>query len=192
LADAAIYKQNIQGQIYLAGGPTRSEGWSAGETESAAPAPAGNGVTPITRCDFYMGGRRMKTTYVYGTGNSCNEGPNGFLSNGLETNTACYPSGGYTPKEAPNIPDACLYPSGCLDNSGKFNSSLLGTGNCPANASPAFNPAASYKVTSGGVGGTTETRSCSEFDPTQQQNVTCCDPQVQDCRNATNICACDN
>src|SRR5690606_3628676 len=39
---------------------------------------------------------------------------------------------------------------------------------------------------------TTETRSCSEFDPTQQQNVTCCDPQVQDCRNATNICACDN
>ncbi len=189
LSDAGIRKQKVQGQEFLTAGPVVENGWSAGGSETVD---VGRIPQMFTRCDYYMNGRRVKTSYVYGSGASCNTGSSGFLDNGFETNTACYPSGGYTPMDVPNIPAACLYPSDCLDNRGNFSESLLGTGNCPANANPVFNPEAEYKVTSGGVGGSTETRSCSEFDPAAEEEITCCDPQMQNCLQAENICQCDN
>jgi hypothetical protein len=195
------YRQaSIQGIKPLAAGRT-SNGWAVGTTESVA------GI-PITRCDYYTLGRRGRTVYVYGDGASCNMNADGFLDNGFETNTACY-SGGYQPATM-NVPDACMYPSACLDTRGNFNEAFLGQQGCSTDVVPTFcggknpcpvpaapcdlaNPTSCNMatiapmsvyplVTSGGVnGGQTQYRSCIEFAGTFDPAPLCCDPSKQNC-----------
>ncbi len=194
---SALKQENIQGKVYLNAGTTTS-GWAVGATETISDA-KGVAVTPpmtVTRCDYYERGRQLRTAYVYGSGASCNSGATGFLDGNYETNTACY-SGGYTPAVASAIPDACLYPAGCLDTSGKFSTARKGGDGCPANVLPVFTETNSYNVfTSGGLsGGTIESRSCADFNGKVQSDVVkCCDPQTQDCtKKDVNVplCQCD-
>jgi hypothetical protein len=215
-----LKNQPLNGANYLAAG-SATDGWAVGGSETLPMVPQmttdskgntvpavdangnailvpGNPSITVTRCDLYASQRLMRTTYVYGSGASCNTGANGFLDGGFETNTSCY-NNNYTPLAAPNIPDACMYPATCLDSNGNFSQALAGAGGssgCPAGVTPVFNPNATYMVfTSGGVGGGNQTpQSCSQFSAGYQQPIICCDPQKQDCtKKDANVplCVCD-
>lgn len=170
---------NIQGQKPLGAGRAVSSGWVVGGSETV------DGIT-FTRCDYFSSGRKVKTTYVYGQGSSCNTSASGFTNGGYETNTTCY-AGGYTPA-ASNMPDACLYDASCLNPDGTLDATKLGTSVCPTSTNPPRNPGLDPNRTYGRDG-----RSCADFaEPLEP--VMCCDPQKQDCsmKDAnTPICQCD-
>lgn len=184
LSNDPKFNTKIAGQKPLQSGFVQN-GWVAG------PNPAGtetiDGVQ-ITRCDYFQSGRRIRTAYVYGNGAVCNNTLGAFKdANGKEANTACYKTGGYEPAPLPSVPDGCLYPRACLDNAGNFSSALQGTNGCPANAQPQFSDANQYFFNKGGVGATSEWRSCEgmnvvNFDPAPA----CCDPQMQNCVELNN------
>jgi hypothetical protein len=197
--NSVMKQENIQGKVYLNAGSATS-GWAVGATETITKVDASGNIVnaglSVTRCDYFEKGRPLRTAYVYGSGSSCNAGASGFLDGGFETNSACY-SGGYTPAASAAVPDACMYPAACLDTSGNFNASRKGAEGCPSNVIPTFMEGNNYNVfTSGGLsGGTTESRSCSEFNGQLKSTVVqCCDPQTQDCRNRdanVPLCQCD-
>ena len=199
LSSDAVRNETIQGKVYLTSGTPVTSGWVVGATETANPSTntnsPGNGVTTITRCDYFDNKRIARTRYVYGSGSSCNPGASGFLEGGYETNSACY-GNNYAPASLPNVPDACLYPVGCLDSNGKFSQDRLGNNACPAATKPAFNANNTYSVfTTGGInGGDQKSNSCSDFSNSPQDPPKCCDPQLQDCRTRdanVPLCVCD-
>lgn len=185
-----VKQTRVQGLQVLAQARTLN-GWAVGGNETI------NGQK-ITRCDFYDAGRFIRTAFVYGEGTTCRSQEGGFRAAGYETNTACY--GGYTPAASPNIPDACMYDAGCLDATGKFDATKLGTAGCTS-GTPSFDPNRTYNVfVSGGIGdqgqsnnGSNQGRLCSAFNPDLSAPVMCCDPQKQDCRQQPDapLCACD-
>ena len=193
-----VRNEALQGVVYLTPGNPTANGWVAGRSETVV-SPSGISQQ-ITRCDFYTNSARTRTTYVYGSGASCNASATGFTANGYETSVACY-GGSYTPASAGGAaPDACLYPLDCLNqNDGYvFDDARLGQNGCPANTQAALDVTRRYPavLSTGGVGGgTTEWRSCSDFSEEIDQAPVCCDPQKQDCREARTknipICQCD-
>ena len=207
-----LKNEPITGKKYLAAG-TGTNGWVVGASEQIMQPRTSNGTIQydaegnaimeatgltVTRCDMMKDGASILTNYVYGSGTSCNDGTSGYLDGGNETNSACYPGGGYTPAPLPNAPDACLYPVACLDSSGNFSAARAGTNNCPKNVQPIFDASRTYTVFSGGGlngGGAGTAQSCEAFSGEAKQAVLCCNPQMEDCRNADAdrpLCACDS
>lgn len=196
---------NLQGRGVWVPGRT-TNGWAAGRVLATKVDAQGNKtVVPeasekldgllISRCDYYEGGKSVRTAYVFGDPSSCRDGKNGFLAGGYETNTSCY--GGYTPAPKPAIPDACMYDAACLNARGDLDESRIGSGSCSGHgALPIFNASRTYrKFASGGFGGGDMVEnSCRDYDGEVSMPVVCCDPQKQDCRNAdpgTPLCQCD-